>query len=40
MLYDWVADQKHAPLTKGERATCRDCSGLLAVVVPVESRSE
>lgn len=37
MLYAWVGDQKRAPISKGERTTCRDCGGLLTAVMPVEN---
>lgn len=37
MLYAWVGDNKRAPVAKGERATCRDCGGLLIAVMPVEN---
>ncbi|GEC56666.1 hypothetical protein ABIF38_008854 [Bradyrhizobium japonicum] len=37
MLYAWVGDQKRAPITKGERTTCRDRGGLLTAVMPVEN---
>ena len=37
MLYAWVDNQKHAPIAKGERTTCRECGGLLSAVMPVEN---
>lgn len=37
MLYAWVGGDKRAPVTKGERTSCRDCGGLLTAVMPVEN---
>lgn len=34
MLHAWVGDQRCAPLTRGERTTCRD--SLIAAVMSVE----
>lgn len=34
MLYALVDGVKRAPVSKGERTTCRDCGGLLTSVIP------
>lgn len=37
MLYAWINGHKRAPVAKGERTTCRDCSGLLSSVMPFQN---
>lgn len=37
MLYAWIDGEKRQPIVKGERATCRDCGGLLTSVIPSQN---
>lgn len=37
MLYAWIDGIKRAPLEKGEKTICQDCSGILTSVIPTEN---
>lgn len=37
MLYAWIDGIKRQPLTKGEKAICDCCNGILTSVIPVQN---